>query len=100
METKKCSTCKQVKRIDDFNLNNARHDGRSGKCRVCTSEYTQYYKEKRKLEGITKQVGSKVCARCNMEKPRTSYTKRSICHDGLNVYCKSCVRVLRSKWQK
>jgi len=83
METKKCSTCKQVKRIDDFNLNNARHDGRSGKCRVCTSEYTQYYKEKRKIEGITKQVGSKVCGRCNMENIASGIPIRTVQAMGL-----------------
>jgi hypothetical protein len=45
-------------------------------------------------------VQSKTCARCNMEKPRSQFGKRVVSIDGLNVYCKSCVRVIRNIYSR
>lgn len=81
---------------DDFNKNKNGVMGLQAVCRSCTSEYTQLYKEKRKQEGVKKQVSSKVCARCNFEKPRSQYGKRTVSVDGLAVYCKPCTRVIRN----
>ena len=95
---KMCNTCKVVKPFREFNRHSNKRDGLQPKCRQCTSEYTQLYKERRKAEGVLIMVGSKICSRCNMEKPRSSYTKRTVCKDGLNVYCRTCVKVLRNKY--
>ena len=100
MTSKRCNTCKIEKPIREFNRHSGLKDGLQPKCRQCTSEYTQYYKEKRKAEGVLVMVGSKVCARCNMEKPRSSYNKRTVSRDGLGIYCKTCVRLLRSKYAR
>lgn len=96
MHQKRCSRCKEVKMEDDFNKNKNGVMGLQAVCRSCTSEYTQLYKEKRKQEGVKKQVSSKVCARCNFEKPRSQYGKRTVSVDGLAVYCKPCTRVIRN----
>lgn len=39
METKKCSSCKLPKDLNDFNKSSRRSDGRQNKCRECSSRY-------------------------------------------------------------
>jgi len=99
MSVKRCSYCKEQKPFAEFNKNKAGVHGLQARCRPCTSQYTQEYKEKRKQEGVKKVVQSKVCARCNIEKPRSQYNKRTVSIDGLNVYCKPCQRVLRNAFR-
>jgi hypothetical protein len=37
METKRCTTCNDLKPLTEFNKQTARKDGRQSSCRVCTS---------------------------------------------------------------
>ena len=37
METKRCSKCKEVKAVSEFNKNKANKDGLRGECKSCQS---------------------------------------------------------------
>lgn len=44
-ENKKCSKCKEVKAVDEFNKNKGEKDGFSHYCRECTSEKNRKFRE-------------------------------------------------------
>ena len=50
MNTKKCSTCKEVKSINDFNKNKAQKSGFCNECKTCSGirKKNPKYKESRK----------------------------------------------------
>ena len=51
MKTKKCSKCKEVKAVDEFQKNKSSKDGLRSQCKVCTSERSRkYYEENREAE--------------------------------------------------
>ena len=39
MEDKRCSTCHEVRPLDDFNVRRAAHDGRQDRCRDCARRW-------------------------------------------------------------
>lgn len=44
-------------------------------------------------------VGEKLCARCEKAKSRTEFGKHANRKDGLQVYCRACMRALRAERQ-
>jgi len=78
MKTKKCSTCKEIKPINEFTKKRTSTDGLASQCRVCTRKCVrnhyynnkQYYfdKNKRKKKKIKDWLENykkdKVCIRC------------------------------------
>lgn len=93
---KRCSKCKEQMDLELFSNDRNGVLGKGAWCKPCVAIYVQEYKERRKQEGVKKHVDSKVCARCNMEKPRSQYGKRALSTDGLAVYCKPCTRVINN----
>lgn len=47
-DTKKCSTCQEVKPLDSFNRNACKKDGRANQCKECCRAYGAEYREKNK----------------------------------------------------
>lgn len=47
-DTKKCSTCKEVKPLDSFNRNASQKDGKSIQCKECRRACDAKYREKNK----------------------------------------------------
>ena len=43
---KRCSTCKQLKPLEDFNRRSTARDGRQWTCRACNAAYHQTHKER------------------------------------------------------
>ena len=41
MKTKKCSKCKKIKSVDDFNKDKQKKDGLNSSCRSCVSKYAR-----------------------------------------------------------
>ena len=48
MKNKKCSTCKEEKRITEFNKNKSRKDGHEYDCRLCKKKRASKYYDKNK----------------------------------------------------
>lgn len=48
IQTKKCSSCKQIKSVSDFHKSKSVRDGLQIECKLCRSQYLkQYYRENR-----------------------------------------------------
>lgn len=47
-DTKKCSTCKEVKPLDSFHRNPSKKDGKANQCKECRRAYDSKYREKNK----------------------------------------------------
>lgn len=44
---------------------------------------------------------TKVCNKCGRELPKESFNKRNASKDGLQDYCKDCMRVLnKARWER
>ena len=46
METKKCSKCKEVKSVSEFNKYKSAKDGLQYKCKLCVKKYHQQHRER------------------------------------------------------
>jgi len=94
--TKFCPTCKQTKPITEFSKDKYKKDGLCWHCRKCHSKYIKKRYEKGK--NTTKST-TKKCRRCDSVKPVSDFYKRKDSKDGLNSWCKSCVRNANKKIQ-
>lgn len=86
---KTCSRCTQSKPLDDFALHRKTKDGRQTWCRPCSSEATRA--GRKRVENFDPPE-SKACTSCERNKPRSEWGLNKRAHDGLQMYCKACVR--------
>lgn len=55
-DEKWCVNCKQFKLKNDFHRSKRRKDGLTSWCKLCTGEYEDHYKEKRKQVRVEREV--------------------------------------------
>jgi very-short-patch-repair endonuclease len=90
---KRCCTCRQEKRVDQFHQNKGKSDGYEQRCKECrTTIYQQITKNKKKDVIITI---TKVCPQCSVDHPSNMFTKHRLRQDGLNSICKDCEKARR-----
>lgn len=91
MTTKQCTTCGEIKPLDEFIKVNTSPDGRGTKCKQC---YNKWRHEKRLRMSKTSKVTivEKTCPDCNATKPVSEFYKEPIRLDGLSTYCKECTK--------
>jgi hypothetical protein len=110
--THRCSTCKQVKPVDNFNKNRATKSGYHNQCRECqklwkpSEEQLERYRartriwNRKKLTGFTEeQFQQKLqeqnyrCAICGTDDPGVMNWQADHCHDTLSqrgILCHLC----------
>lgn len=82
-----CASCKLEKPLSEFHKMSASPDGYRPSCKVCRKERDNQPK-------IILQrplfIFSKVCARCQEEKPIEQFNRMSDTKDGYHVHCRHC----------
>jgi len=112
---RRCNTCKQVKSLDDFGKTKMQYPGDrySYYCLECGRRCSREGR-KRKQQIINKspaglfrreraeklKQGLKYCPKCKLFRPLGDYNKSKKSPNGLNVYCKICLRYMGRSWQK
>lgn len=104
MTDKMCSTCREVKPLDEFHRNAQAIDGRQAMCKPCKAQHHRdwytaedrrkpWAVEARQARAEARARGNKTCARCSTEKPLDDFYKinnsrKSL--DGRSSWCKVC----------
>ena len=98
--SKVCSKCNIEKPIDEYSKKGKKKNGDiryQSHCKLCINQHErQLYKQNKKQVGIQlqqEQLNSKVCTKCNIEKPIDEYYIRGINKNGGIDYrgeCKTC----------
>lgn len=96
---KKCNICKCKKPSEEFGRNRCSKDGRESRCRKCMREYGRKVYNKNKKLPLIVTKDSKICSKCNIEKPINEFHKR-LCRNNGTPMCKKCYREYRmNKWR-
>lgn len=91
---KRCSSCREIKPLDDFTFDKRKADGRQSACRTCYYDKTRSAKYKEKL--WLREHGLKRCSRCKKVRAFTEFYENRHMQDGLQSRCKVCIRAIRS----
>jgi len=83
---KKCISCKEIKDVDEFNLDKSRPDGREYYCKACCQEKH----DKKYAKEIIKK-GKKRCVECKQSKSLFDFEEDRRSRDGFSVQCKNCL---------
>lgn len=78
---KKCTKCKKIKGVSEFNKNKSKSDGYASACRVCDKEISKaYYEKNKKKQKEQIMQAKKIRISENREKYLT-YLKKQSCVD-------------------
>jgi len=100
-----CTKCGEEKGLDAFHNDKACNDGKRPSCKACEvrDARTRYYVKQRLRATPAKKVptyGMKVCSKCKKEKPYGEFGKRKIASDGLQSWCRCCVKICQQKYSQ
>lgn len=112
--TKICSKCRQDLPLDHFGKNRSEADGLQRWCRACRKahadaperkakkvEYDRYYRADDLAAWQAQQPHAdprlKHCPKCGEVRPRSDFGPNRARHDGLQTYCKACMRAIDKK---
>lgn len=87
--SKKCTKCREVKLLTEFNTKKGAGDGRRSECKKCHSVYMKTKNFPRKTSG------NKYCRRCKKTKDVSEYGNDKMRPDGLQSWCKKCKKNYR-----
>lgn len=89
----KCTICKEIKLISEFQKDKRKSSGYVRNCRKCINkkhkERSDKIKEENKLNPVV-LVGSKKCIACGKEKDISEFVKSNKEKDGITSLCKKC----------
>ncbi len=54
MDQKRCSTCKEMKAIEEFGLDRSAKDGHQRRCRLCDRSYQKQWSTKNALQATNR----------------------------------------------
>ncbi|MCK4292149.1 MAG: type II toxin-antitoxin system RelE/ParE family toxin [Planctomycetes bacterium] len=103
VKQKRCPKCKGWKDESEFGKGRSRRDGLADACRKCERKRVRKYygtgpgcvKRHYKYEQthrIVEGVKEKRCRKCSKWKPESEFSKHRYSKDGLDVWCKKCLR--------
>jgi len=81
---KRCSKCKEIKSLDEFNIDKNRKFGVTCACKKC-----------RHPNKIVAEQGHKFCTTCKIQKEFNQFSKCSKNSTGLTSSCKECQKIIR-----
>jgi hypothetical protein len=93
---KSCTSCRELKPLDRFDVDRRTRDGRAGKCIECRREYNlaAYYRRRDGLPGLRPEPVApgvaKSCADCKELKLLEEFVLSKKSPDGRGPYCKPC----------
>jgi hypothetical protein len=92
MDTKICPTCKVDKQTDQYNKNKLYKYGLNRECRECShkSHDKYYYSNKASTKYNDVKEHHKICCKCNIELPFSSFNKLKQGKFGLHSECRKC----------
>jgi len=100
---KQCNKCKRWKDESEYGRDVRRRDGLTGTCRKCENKrYREFYRRSRKYvkkyysyeqsHRVVEGVKEKRCRKCKSWKPESEFYSHRRNKDGLDVWCRECVR--------
>lgn len=95
METKKCSTCGEVKLLSEFTKSKQTKDGYTTQCKICRRNAKSRLISERLKIGYT--VENKRCYKCGETKPSSMFHKNINKTDLLSAECMSCSSLIKSE---
>lgn len=98
---KTCQKCNQDKQFIQFNKNKSKKDGLDIYCKECVIENSKKYRPERIIL-LPQDPNNKICIKCSEEKSKTEFSTMKSQTDGLNYWCKICVKADRKDkdWHK
>jgi hypothetical protein len=96
-----CQKCSQDKPLTQYNKNKSKKDRLDIYCKECVIENSKKYRSE-KIILLPQDPNNKICVKCSEEKSKTEFTIMTKQSDGLNTYCKSCIKEDRKNkdWYK
>lgn len=95
----RCSTCKETKPESEFHRSRSVKRGFQYRCKECQNADCEVRRQQRIANGPTVIKTSKVCPRCNLEKPISQFGIYRSAADGHVSYCKPCWVIITKKAQ-
>ena len=92
---KRCSTCNEVKSVDDFANDRTKPDNKRSNCRACHSarrNAAAEYEAAAQRAAAAAGDGTKLCHGCGERKPTAEFARNATKADGLQSRCKPCAR--------
>lgn len=92
MEEQRCTRCKEVKLLEEFNRSRTRKNGRASQCESCQNERAKAYRDSIRDRPIfhTEPKETKRCYGCKETKPIEEFHRNSKQKDGYSTRCKEC----------
>lgn len=91
MDTKRCSTCKEIKPLSEFHKNKSTKDGLQKSCKNCMKKVRAKHKEKNKAKAPPIETELKHCSSCKELKLYSEFYKCRTKKDGYHCQCKKCM---------
>lgn len=106
-ESRRCSTCREIKLAAEFNRSKLTHDGLCNTCKSCEKAYRLARAAKNKVRNtrlskdeIRTETPVKVCSGCGDSLPSGNFGIDRRRHDGLKCLCKKCDSKAGLAWRK
>lgn len=100
---KRCSKCKKVKAVSEFNKCRANKDGLQRWCRVCMKADSRARHERNAARNAGRAIDpnyERRCCDCGEVKTAVQFNRDRTTRDGLQSWCKECDSTRNSKWQR
>ena len=96
-----CKKCNKNLSLDNYNKNKSKKDNLDIYCKSCVTEKSKKYRNPKTKPSST-NPNNKICILCVLEKSKTQFSKMISQHDGLNYWCKDCIKKQREnkEWHK
>jgi len=93
MRNKKCSKCNKIKPVEEFYKSKAK-DGLCAQCKscICFQRISGVFLLQNLIKAVLYALGYKKCPKCNEAKSIKEFCKAKQTKDGLNGWCKKCVK--------
>lgn len=95
----RCPGCKETKPASEFHKSSRVKRGLQYYCKPCINGMSERRRQQRIANGPTIIRDSKVCPRCNHQKPISQFPKYKSSADGHGSYCKPCWVIITQKAQ-
>jgi hypothetical protein len=100
MSVKLCHSCAKEKNLEEFYKRKASQDGLTSSCKGCCSQSSKNTLKNNRDRAVVVYPEFKICHKCKLEKPGTSFSKARSNKDGLCSACKVCSALRGEAWCK